>query len=120
MESRSDDGALLMIREYAHEEIDREIHTVSGHYAFRKEARLPFGDREVLYTVGYAVVDRSCCGPGGCGFAIVPGYVVSWKSKIDDQGRPLSQVEPIRDPSARKEVARLIQGCEMVNQVEIW
>lgn len=107
-----------MIREYIHEKMNQEIETISGHYMFYKEVRLPFNNREILYIVGSAVVDKSCCGPGGCGFALVPGYIVSWESRIDNQGRYVSEVEPISDQSTQKEVNQLIEKTEIVTQVQ--
>jgi hypothetical protein len=107
-----------MIRDYVHEKLNEEVEAIGGHYLFDKEVRLSFECREVLYLVGFAVVDRSCCGPGGCGFAVVIGYVVSWKSGIDDKGRPISQVEPIHEKPIQQELTRLIQQSEVVTQVQ--
>ena len=107
-----------MIQEYIHEDIGSEIDAISGHYSFHKEAKLLFGKREVLYIVGSAVVDTSCCGAGGCGFAIVPGYIVSWKTKTDEQGKFISEVEPVSDKSTQKRITKLIEHSEIVNQVQ--
>jgi len=109
-----------MIREYIHEKMNQEIETISGHYMFYKEVRLLFNNREILCVVGCAVIDKSCCGVGGCGYALVPGYIISWKSKIDDRGRPVSEVEPIRDQSTQQGVNQLIKQTEIVNQVQFW
>ncbi|MCK4817392.1 hypothetical protein KA005_16600 [bacterium] len=109
-----------MIREYIHEKMNQEIETISGHYMFYKEVRLPFNNCEILYVVGCAVIDNSCCGVGGCGYALVPGYIVSWESRIDNQGRYVSEVEPIRDQSTQKEVNQLIKKTEIVTQVQFW
>jgi hypothetical protein len=106
--------------EYVHEEMNQEVNTISGRYVLYKEARLFFHDREILYIVGYAVIDNSCCGSGGCGFAVVPGYIISWRSKTNDQGIHISQLEPIRDQTTRREVSQLIQDMEIVNQVQFW
>lgn len=109
-----------MIREYIHEKMNQEIETISGYYMFYKEVRFPFNNREILYVVGFAVIDTSCCGVGGCGYALVPGYIVSWGSRVDNQGRYISEVEPIRDKSTQQEVIRLIQDTEIVTQVQFW
>ena len=107
-----------MVREYLHEEMNREIDAISGYYTFLKEVRLPFHDREILYILGCAIIDNSCCGVGGCGFALIPGYILSWKSRIDDQGKPVTEVEPLRDKNEQKELTRLIQDNEMVTQIQ--
>lgn len=109
-----------MVHEYRHDKMNQEIDAISGHYAFHKEVRLPFHNREILYLVGCAVVDKSCCGPGGCAYALVHGYILSWKSKVDDTGMPISDIEPIRDKSAQRELIQLIQDAEIVTQVQFW
>jgi hypothetical protein len=106
--------------EYVHEEMSQEVSTISGRYILYKEARLSFHDREILYIVGYAVIDNSCCGSGGFGFAVVPGYIISWRSKTNDGGIHISQLEPIRDQNTRREVSQLIQNMEIVNQIQFW
>jgi hypothetical protein len=109
-----------MVHEYTHDKMNEEVDAISGHYAFNKEVRLPFHKREILYLVGCAVVDKSCCGPGGCAYALVPGYILSWKPKVDDRGMPISEIEPISDEPTRRELIQLIQHAEIVNQVQFW
>ena len=106
-----------MVKEYVHQELNREIVAIGGHYVLAKEVRLPFRGREVLYLVGCAVVDTSCCGAGGCAYALVPGFILEWKSQTDGDGLAISQVEPIRDEVTQREVRRLIEREEPVHQV---
>ena len=110
----------MMIRAYVHEKMNQEIDAISGHYTFLREVRHPFHEREILYIVGCAVIDNSCCGVGGCGFALVPGYVISWKSKINEQGKYISLIEPFKDSAAKKELTRFIKNTEIVTQVQFW
>ena len=107
-----------MMQEYVHEEIGSETDAISGHYVFHKEVKLAFDEREILYVVGSAVIDTSCCGVGGCGFAIVPGYIRAWKLKISAEGRYISEVEPILNQSTQQKITKFIQGAEIVNQVQ--
>jgi len=104
-------------RYYAHPILGEEITTIGGHYVLAKEMRLPHHGREILYLVGYAILDSTCCGVGGCAYAIVPGFLLDWKFKKDLAGRPVSEVRPIQDPLAQKEISQLIQKKEMVHQV---
>lgn len=106
-----------MAKEYVHQELNQEITAIGGHYALVKEVRLPFRGREVLYLVGYGIFDTTCCGVGGCTYALVPGFILDWKSKTNRDGLAVSRVEPIRDETTRKEVRRLIKGTETVQQV---
>jgi len=54
-----------VIREYTHE-LNKEIRSISGGYELEMEGELEIYGKEVLYVVGNAVVDSSCCGMGGC------------------------------------------------------
>jgi hypothetical protein len=108
-----------MIREYTHD-INREVLSISGRYELDKEERIELNGREILYVVGNAVVDSSCCGYGGCRYAIVPGFVVKWKGKVNEKGTPVSEVEPIQNDNLRREIVDIIQRREWVNQVQFW
>ncbi len=108
-------GAL--VKEFVHHKIDEEIRAIGGQYTLTKEVRLPFGDREVLYITGYAVFDTSCCGSGGCGYALVPGFIRDWKVKQNLNGQGISRVEPIRGPGIQKEIREIIKQREMVQEV---
>ena len=103
--------------EYTHPRLNEPVTAIGGHYVFVKEERLPLRGREVFYLVGYALFDTSCCGVGGCGYALVPGFVVEWKIRTGEDGRPVSRVEPVRDEATRREVERLIREREPVHQV---
>lgn len=105
------------VQDFVHPELGQEITAIGGHYVFNNERRLSVDGRDVLYLVGYAVVDTSCCGIGGCAYALVPGIVEEWKYKKDDDGLCVSQVEPIHDADEQQEIRRLIQKKEMVQQV---
>ena len=109
-----------MKREYSHEELDQEVESVAGHYLLEKEVRMRFGDREIFYILGHGVFDTTCCGAGGCRYALVPGYILKWKTASDEAGRKISEVEPVRDKEARREIERHIKEKETVQQVNFW
>ena len=96
------------MKRYAHEELEKEVRSISGGYTLIEEERLRYREREVLYVVGVAEVDNSCCGTGGCRFINVPGYVVSWKGKKDDSGLPVSEIDPITEEEEQKEIKNLL------------
>jgi len=106
-----------MIADFIHYPLNQEVTAIGGHYLFIKEVRLPYQGREVLYRVGCAAVDRSCCGAGGLGYALVPGFVQGWHTTQTRDGVPISQIEPITAPDVRKEIERLIKTKEMVPQI---
>jgi hypothetical protein len=104
-------------QDFVHPTLGDEITAIGGHYVFGKEIRLPYGDREVLYFVGYAVLDSTCCGVGGSAYVLVPGFIGRWKYKKNINDCPVSQVVPILDPFDQKQIRNLIQKKEMVYQV---
>ena len=106
-----------MFRDYVHQQLNQEITAIGGHYVLVKEVRLPFGGREILYLVGHAAFDTACCGVGGCAYAVVPGFVLNWKSQTNADGLPVSQVEAIQDKDKQEQVQRLIEKREPVHQV---
>jgi len=104
-------------QDFVHPELGREVTAIGGHYVFGKEIRLPYNHRSLLYFVGYAVLDSTCCGLGGCAYVLVPGFIRQWKYKKNRDGCFISKMDPIRDLAVQKDVRRLIQKKEMVFQV---
>jgi hypothetical protein len=107
-----------VVREYVHQKLNQEVDAIGGRYILLKEVRLPFHGREVLYVVGGAIVDTSCCGVGGCAYVLVPGFVLDWKYKRNGGGQTVSRVEPIRDEIIQVRIRRLIGQAEAVHQVD--
>ncbi|HWQ76524.1 MAG TPA: hypothetical protein VN441_14520 [Syntrophomonas sp.] len=105
-----------MLERYKHEILNQEHKTISGYYTITHEIRLPFQGREVLYVVGYAEVDTSCCGTGTIRYALVAGYIASWKQPQAD-GSFISQVELIREEDQRTKIESIIINREIVSQV---
>lgn len=105
---------------YTHTPLGQEIQALAGYYVVEAENRIPFAGREVLVLTGHMIIDNSCCGVGGCGFALVPGYVLSWKALRNERGEPVSEVEPIRAESEREALRRLLLNWARVQQVNFW
>jgi hypothetical protein len=104
-------------QEFVHPKLGQEVTAIGGHYVFGKEIRLPYEGREILYFVGYAVLDSTCCGVGGTAYVLVAGYISQWKYKKNHNDFPVSQVVPIQARIAQKQIRNLIQKKEMVYQV---
>jgi hypothetical protein len=110
-------GEQAELIDFIHPVLNEEIRTISGHYILSRENRLPYNDRQILYYIGCAVVDSSCCGTGGCAYALVPGYIRQWKYKLNAGNLSVTQVEPIRDEADRRALRVLIKEKEGVQQV---
>ena len=108
-----------MSKEYTHE-IGKEIRSISGGYTLEREERITIGDKQVLYVVGNALVDSSCCGFWGCHYAVVPGYVVKWKHKKNEEAISISTVEAIADEQAKRKITKFLEEREGVSQVQYW
>ena len=106
--------------DYPHIELGEEVQFMPGYYIPMKEVRLEHDGREVLYIVGAAMVESSCCASGGCAYAIVPGYVVAWKSKRNEAGAAISEVEPVADQDVRRQIAKIIESTEGISNIDFW
>ena len=104
-------------QDFAHPQLGREVTSIGGHYVFGKEIRLPFHSREILYFIGYAVLDSTCCGVGGIAYVLVAGFLRQWKYKKDQDDCFVSLIEPIIDQAVQKEIKSIIRKREMVYQV---
>ena len=111
-------GSILNPREknYTHE-LNNEVRSISGGYTLVREETIEIKGRKVLYAVGNAQMDTSCCGYWGCAYAVVPGYVLKWKYDSDDRGFSVSRVEPILDEDVKQDVKKYLQMKEGVDQV---
>ncbi len=106
----------MVTRTYTHE-LKKRIQAISGWYELEEEGKLRIHGKEVLYVVGIAAVDSSCCGVWGCRYALVPGYILKFKSRKNEQGYWISEVEPIADEKTRQEMVRVLKEKEGVQQV---
>lgn len=103
--------------DYIHPELDKKITAVSGYYTLTKEACFQYKGRQILYYIGHAAIDTSCCGEGGCVYAFVAGFVDSWKSKKTKEGYDISKIEKVKDEKDMKEIASILKINEKVHQV---
>ncbi len=93
---------------FLHPPLREPVNFFGGGYLFLEEGRLAFRDKEVLYLLGVAAVESSCCGPGGCIFIKVPGYVQTWKKEFTASGQYLSEIESIASTAEQKEITKLL------------
>lgn len=110
----------MAVYTYTHQVLGRETEAISGSYTLEKEAQFPYKGRNLYYYTGFSVVDTSCCGPGGCGFALVIGYIINWKNGKNDNGAFLSDIEPVTDDADRQEIRKMLARSVFVQQVNFW
>ena len=103
---------------FVHFDLGKDIPTgIAGYYTPEKEVRLPYNGREVLYIVGNAVLESSCCGTGKWVYAAVPGYVVRWHIS-HEQGCATSIVRPITGKRERDEIRKIIEDRELAEIIQ--
>jgi len=106
------------VQDFSHPELNEQVTAIGGSYFWIKEVRLPFEGQELLYLIGAAIFDTTCCGTGGCAYALVPGVVRKWKYAVDANGRPVSQVSPVSGDRPREKIKAVIFKKESVLQID--
>lgn len=106
--------------EYTHQKLNEDSCCPAGYYTPQKEVRLKYNNREVLYVVGQAVMESSCCGMGRWAYVMVPGYIVNWQNRTNEAGLPVSKVEPISDKATQEEIRKIIKETEFISRIEFW
>ena len=108
--------------EYTHLPMGKDISAFAGYYMPEKEVRIPFREREILYVIGQVVVETACqeitCTPGSSYYAMVPGYILKWQYRRNEDGLPVSKTEPITDFKTRKQIEQILKEREAVTRVE--
>jgi hypothetical protein len=102
---------------YAHPELGETVTAIGGHYKLIEEHAMEVEGRKLLFFTGYALYDTSCCGTGGCGYAVVPGFVEHHRSRENDGGRPVSMVSPVTGERLRRNVIKAIKARVPVQHV---
>ncbi len=116
--SRPRDGS--GVRQYAHQKLGEDYGGIAGYYTPLKEIRLDYKGRQILYIVGRAVIESSCCGTGNWPYALVPGYIIEWQQSINPNGLPLTSVELIEDPEVKKDLLNIIRRREELDCITFW
>jgi N-acetyl-gamma-glutamyl-phosphate reductase len=50
----------------------------------------------------------------------VPGYIAGWRTETNNNGLPVSEIEPIIDIHVQDNIRRIIRENEHLTQVEFW
>lgn len=110
-----------MRTKYTHLELGKEVEVgIAGYYVPHKEVRLKHNGRDILYVIGKAVIESSCCGSGNWIYAIIPGYVVEWQGGKNADGLAVSEVEPISEKDVQEEVRATLETAEDAVMVGFW
>lgn len=94
--------------EYTHLPAGEDKHAGDGISASWQERKTHYAGREVFYLMTEATVDTVCCGDRVFHYATVLGYVSRWQEKMNEAGLPISEMEPITDPGAQKDIEDIL------------
>lgn len=106
-----------MRKNFKHFAIGEEIRSAAGGYIVQKEAVTKIGEKEILYYIASAFFDTSCCGAGGCGYAIVVGYVANYRFNRDKNGTLLTEIETIESENEKEKIKKILLDKEKLDQV---
>lgn len=102
---------------YVHYPLNQEITAIGGHYVVTEEIRHASEGFDILYTLGYGVMDTTCCGMGGCAYATVFGFVRDWKTAKNEDGYFVSLCEPLRDEQLKEQLRKVVNQHATVQQI---
>jgi hypothetical protein len=94
---------------YAREDLGREIEAPSGYYQPMEEAWLEVQGRKVLYVLGMACIEASCCGVGSWSYLRVEGYTAEDDPipKLQERGR--FSIDTVEERGERKAIITLLR-----------
>jgi hypothetical protein len=93
---------------YSPGDFGSEVQAPWGYYQPMEEGTLEFAGKSVLYTLGSACIEASCCGKGSWTYARVEGYVAGGSSpQGSGAGEPV-EIDAIEDPVEKAEIAKLL------------
>ena len=114
----SEKGTII---EFVHPDLGREVPARAGYYTPFEEHVLPYKGREVLYILGHACIETSCCGgTGSWAYIQVPGFLVRKHMRGSGTAHPISEIEIIEDEEARNSIRESLMRKHSVSQVDIW
>ena len=109
-----------MLQEFTHPELGEEVRSISGYYVPCEEHTLIHKGREVIYILGQACLDTSCCSTSAWSYVQVPGFLVTKHIRGTDTATPVSEVEPIEDQETRDALMELLSKEYPGARIEIW
>ena len=106
---------------YTPESLGTEIEAPSGYYTPVEERFIDLAGKRLLYVLGNACIETSCCGTGSWSYARVEGYVVEAPhpdGAHDDAGRMSLEVETVEDAAERSAIGTLLSDRHPGARVE--
>ncbi|MBP7736300.1 MAG: hypothetical protein KA369_10050 [Spirochaetes bacterium] len=96
------------MKEFIHRKTGEEMMTAPWSCTVVEEGTLTCKGRQFLFVVGDALVGSSCVGVGTLRYIQVPGFVALWRFRVDDNGDPVSAVDPVTDDELRDAIQQAL------------
>lgn len=93
---------------YAPEGFGSEVTAPSGYYQPLEEGFAEFRGRRLLYTLGCACIEASCCGIGSWEYLRVEGYVVENSVPENERGAKEIEIDTIETAEERAVISKLL------------
>jgi hypothetical protein len=100
---------------YSRNDLGTEVQAPWGYYQALEEGHIAYSGRQVVYTLGSACIEASCCGRGSWSYARVEGYLAGGASAPtpgeSPDGAPVSgslEVDTVEDAEERAAIAQLL------------
>ena len=103
--------------EFSHQ-IPRTVEFVNGSYTLTAIKTLELDGKIILYCLGEATLDNSCCGLTNSSYGLVIGELISTREGAGDL--PVSTVSRIVDANTEDRVRALIQNAEQLETVNFY
>jgi len=109
-----------MIREFTHPELGREVRSISGYYLPFEEHIFEYNGQEVVYVIGDACVEASCCGTKTWVYIQVPGFIVRKHIRVRQDMLPVSEIEIIENNEDRHGIYLALAKKHPGAQIEMY
>jgi hypothetical protein len=93
---------------YSPDDLGKEVVAPSGYYQPLEEGSLDYAGKRLLYTLGTACIEASCCGRGTWDYLRVEGYVIAGASADLTGGLPV-EIDTVEEVAERAAIIGLLQ-----------
>lgn len=94
---------------HVHQPPGTEVRAPWGEYTVRREGRIPYDGRDVLYVLADIAVGSACCGTAAGRILIVPGYIGSGGDAPLEENPARSRIIPVRAAREREAIGRILR-----------
>jgi hypothetical protein len=109
-----------MKKEFSHLELGTEIHNIAGYYVPLEEHILPFDGKEIIFLLGFACIQASCCGVRSWNYIQVPGFLLKKHSRGGGELPLVSEVDTIEDSDTRLRIAEILTAEYPGTDIDWW